>query len=208
MVTVETISIVFTGLSISLAAFYYISTLRNASRMRELTLKAQEQALETRQAQLYMSLLDRWNTKEFSKQRYDSYRMEWTDLDDFREKYNWSNNPDIFASWNTFGRSILGLAELRRKGLIDIDFLDGMMLTDVRNWWRRFGPLEKEAWERESSNWWSHFPFIKEVVEHDRKLRPNLYDENGNCRVRPDQTWVRPEEMMKLRREILQQENA
>jgi len=32
MVTVETVSIVFTGLSISLAAFYYISTLRNAQR--------------------------------------------------------------------------------------------------------------------------------------------------------------------------------
>ncbi|MCW4020706.1 MAG: hypothetical protein NWF14_05720 [Candidatus Bathyarchaeota archaeon] len=39
MVSVETISIVFTGLSVSLAAFYYISTLRNANRMRELTLE-------------------------------------------------------------------------------------------------------------------------------------------------------------------------
>jgi len=35
MVTVETISIVFTGLSISLAAFYYISTLRNAEKTRQ-----------------------------------------------------------------------------------------------------------------------------------------------------------------------------
>ena len=50
MVTVETISIVFTGLSISLAAFYYISTLRNAQR-------TQQMQLETRQAQLFMSFV-------------------------------------------------------------------------------------------------------------------------------------------------------
>ena len=49
MVDFQTISIVFTGLSISKAAFYYISALRN-SRM------TQEHALETRQAQLYMQI--------------------------------------------------------------------------------------------------------------------------------------------------------
>ena len=166
--------------------------------------KTRQAELETRQAQLYMSLLDRWNTKEFSKQRYEAYRMEWTDLDEFNEKYNRVNNPDIFASWNTFGRSILGLAELRRKGLIDVDFLGGMMLTDVRNWWAHFGSLEKEMWERGRPGWWSHFPFISEVIEYDRKRSPMVYDENGNYRVRPDQTWVRPEEMMQLRREFLQ----
>ena len=134
--------------------------------------------------------------------------MEWADLDDFREKYNFGNNPDIFASWNTLGRSILGLAELMRKGLIDIDFLDGMMLTDVRNWWSHFGSLEKERWERGRPAWWSHFPFIMEAVEFDRKRSPMSYDENGNFRLRPSRTWVQPEEMMQLRREILQQENA
>jgi len=164
---------------------------------------------KTRRAQLYMSLLDRWNTKEFSEQRYEVYEMEWTDVDDWREKYNWRNNREIYASYNTFGRSILGLAELRRKGLIDMDFLDGMMLTDIVNWWAHIGSLEKEKCERGRPSWPSHFPFIMEVVEYDMKRRPFSYDENGNFRVRrPDETWVRPEEMMQLRREILQQENA
>ena len=170
--------------------------------------ETRETELETRQAQLYMSLLDRWNTKEFSKQRYDSYRMEWTDLDDFREKYNARNNPDIFASWNTFGRSISGLAELHRKGLIDVEFLDGMMLADIVHWWAKFSGLEKERWESGRPAWEGHFPLIMEAVELDRKLHPHRFDDDGNFKVRPDQTWVRPEEIMQLRQELLQQENT
>ena len=175
---------------------YYVLTVKN-------TQKNQQLQLETRQAQLYMALLDRWNTKEFSKQRYDSYSMEWTDLDDFREKYNRRNNSDIFASWNTFGRQILGLAELKRKGLIDIGFLDGMMLTDILNWWTHFGSLEKEAWERGRPNWWSVVPFIMEVIVYDRKNRPEGYDENGTYRFLRGKPWVQPEEMMQLRQKLL-----
>jgi hypothetical protein len=200
--------------SLIMGITYYLFIMRNSQRTRELTLqsqeltrKAQEQAMETRQAQLYMSLLDRWNTNEFSNQRYDSYRMEWTDLDDFIEKYNARNNPDIFASWNTFGRSILGLAELHRKGLIDIDFLDGMMLTDIVGWWNKFGALEKERWERGRPAWESHFPLIMEAIDWDRKRRPNRYDDVGNFIVGPNQTWVQPEEIMQLRRELLPQEH-
>jgi hypothetical protein len=187
--TIQTIGIL-------VGIIYYIFNMRNSQRN-------QQMQLETRQAQLYMALLDRWNTKEFSKQRYDSYRMEWTDLDDFREKYNRSNNSDIFASFNTFGRSILGLAELKRKGLIDISFLDGMMLTDILNWWAHFGSLEKEAWERRSPNWWSVVPFIMEVIEYDRKNRPEGYDENGIYKYLRGKPWVQPEEMMQLRQKLL-----
>jgi len=188
---------------------YYILDLQNqredqklANARQELMLKSQEQDLETRQAQLYMSLLDGWNTKDFSEQRYEVYRMEFKDYDDFRNKYNSINNPGVFASWNTFGRKILGLAELKRKGLIDIDFLDGMMISDVLNWWRRFGPLEKEALERGTSNWWSHFPFIMEVVEYHRSRYPKFYDENGNRKVPVGQSWIKPEEIMRLRAKI------
>ena len=116
-----------------------------------------------------MSLINRWNTAEFANQRYETYNMEWTDLEDFWKKYNIRDTPEIMASWNTFGRSILGLAELRNKGLIDIIFLDGMMLSDIRRWWVYFGALEKEAWEKGQPNWWSVVPFVAEVIDYDRR---------------------------------------
>lgn len=49
MIDYQTISVVFTGISVSLAAFYYINTLRNAQRNQKLT-------LETRRAQMFMGL--------------------------------------------------------------------------------------------------------------------------------------------------------
>jgi len=199
MIELSTIRDLVTIFGVIAGFSYYVLTVKN-------TQKNQQLQLETRQAQLYMSLLDRWNTAEFSKQRYDSYNMEWTDLDDFRQKYNRKTNSDIFASWNTFGRTILGLAELKRKGLIDVDFLDGMMLADILNWWVRFGSLEKESWERGSPNWWSVVPFVMEIIEHDRKNRPKGYDEKGVYRWLRGKPWVQPEEMMQLRRKILENE--
>ena len=51
MVDVQTLSIVFAGLSIGLAAIYYMMTLRNQDR--------------TRQTQLFMQIYDRYMDKEF-----------------------------------------------------------------------------------------------------------------------------------------------
>jgi hypothetical protein len=120
---------------------YYIFDLQNkredqrlANTRQELLLKSQEQALETRQVELYISLWEKWNSKEFAKDRYDSYRMEWINRTDFHEKFNPSSDWEAQASWNSFGRSIEGLADLHRKNLIDIEFLDHEMLTDISGW--------------------------------------------------------------------------
>ena len=49
-----------------LAGFtYYVITVRNAQRVRELTLKAQEQSLETRQTQLFMQIYSEISSKDF-----------------------------------------------------------------------------------------------------------------------------------------------
>jgi hypothetical protein len=87
MVTIETLSIVFTGISISLAAFYYINTLRN-------TRKNQELQLETRQTQLFMDIFKTWASKEFQRDLEQMrYTWEFDGFDDFFEKYGVENNP-------------------------------------------------------------------------------------------------------------------
>jgi hypothetical protein len=195
LVVFQTVSYIIAALSFAVTCTYYIMNIRNTQKNMQVT-------LETRKAQLYMSLLANWNTKEFSKIRYDSYNMEWTDLDDFNKKYNASNNSDTFASYNTYGRTILGLAELKKKGLIDLDFLDGMMLADIIHWWAYFGSLEKEAWQRRKPNWRRVVPFVSEVIEYQRKRYPELYDENGNNRNVVGRPWVQSEEMRKLQVEL------
>jgi len=44
---------------------YYLTIMRNQQRTRELTLKAQEHATETRQAQLFMQIYDKWSDPDF-----------------------------------------------------------------------------------------------------------------------------------------------
>jgi hypothetical protein len=152
---------------------------------------------KTRQAELYLRLWERWNTKEFSEQRYKAYSIQCTDQDEFDEKYDGRKNPDVFAAWITFGRSILGLAELNKKRLIDIDFLDNSMISDIANWWTVFGALEKDSWEKGDPNFEGHFPFIRKVIDYDRRIRPFRYNENGEIALPwlAKYTWVPPEEM-------------
>ena len=80
MVDAQTISIIFAGASIGVAALYYTLTLRNTQR-------AQQLQLETRQAQLFMQAYNRFTEKEFQKSWFEMViQWEWDDYDDFMAK--------------------------------------------------------------------------------------------------------------------------
>ena len=87
MVDAQTVSIVFAGLSIGLAAIYYMMTLRNSQ-------KAQQLQLETRQAQLFMQIYYTWSSSETINIRKELRTWTWTDYDDFIQKYGEANNPE------------------------------------------------------------------------------------------------------------------
>jgi len=133
MVSVETISIVFTGLSISLAAFYYISTLRNAQRTQQLQ-------LETRQLDLYMKWQLEFSRPENWKTFNEVLALEWKDFDDFRRKYDHTVNPDDSAkrlsTWTYFN----GLGYLLSRGMIDPDSIHEMAVWIIGHW-IKFEPI-------------------------------------------------------------------
>lgn len=58
--TIQAISQVMTAVGVVAAASYYILMVRNTNQNQQLT-------LETRQAQLFMQVYDRWNSSEFIK---------------------------------------------------------------------------------------------------------------------------------------------
>jgi hypothetical protein len=68
MVSLEIIALVLTGLSITASILYYTMNLRNAN-------KTQQLALENRQAQLYMQLMNKDTSQEFQKLAYDIRHM-------------------------------------------------------------------------------------------------------------------------------------
>jgi hypothetical protein len=138
MVTIETISIVFTGISISLAAFYYINTLRNAQKSRELSLKAQEQALETRKAQLFMQIYHDMNSTENLRIFSELIEMEWEDWDDFTRKYGRGNNPENWVLRFSMWSRLNGVGLLVKAGLIDVGSVHDLMRTTILWQWEKW----------------------------------------------------------------------
>ena len=139
-------------LGLLVGIFYYVTTLRNAQKTRELTLKnqeltlqsqeltrkAQEQALETRRAQLFMQIYqDMYSPEHFIKTN-ELYAMEWEDWDDYDRKYGSANNPENYAlRFSTWSR-INGVGLLVRDGLIDVGRVHDLMRTTILWQWEKF----------------------------------------------------------------------
>ena len=112
MVTIETISIVFTGISISLAAFYYINTLRNSQRN-------QQTQLETRQAQLFIQLYNRFRDDTESLDIESSFLdVEIKSSEDFIRL--WRTDEDFGKVLSTLGGFYEGIGVMVREGYIPV----------------------------------------------------------------------------------------
>jgi len=113
--TLQTIGILLTGLTVSIAAIYYTLTLRYTRRNQELTLKAQQQSLETRQISSWMETIKHTTTPEWIKRWlivYYTYDLD--DVDTYLQKYSAStghieettNISFIAESYNTIGNLV------------------------------------------------------------------------------------------------------
>jgi len=168
--TLQTIGILLTGLTVSIAAIYYMLTLRYTRRNQELTLKAQEQALETRQAQLFMQVYDRFTSYEFKKAYTDVlYNWSWTDHDDLVSKYG-PQNVEEYSKFDMIGTFFEGVGVLVKRGLIDPLFVDDLMSGHVVRTWELFSSWVYIERERQNypqlSEWFEYlYDQIKPIVE-------------------------------------------
>jgi hypothetical protein len=134
MVTVETVSIVFTALSISLAAFYYINTLRNTQRNQQL-------AMETRKAQHYIQMLQTVSTDEFLRRTLELLSIEFRDYDDFYEMTT-DYESETGAKFSAYTTWLNGFGHMLKEGLIDREMISnfGQGIQYIRAWdsWRPY----------------------------------------------------------------------
>ncbi len=163
MADAQTISIVFAGLSIGIAAIYYALTIRNTQRNQELALKAQEQALETRQAQLFMQIYNRTNEVEFWKNYEEILQWDWESLEEYYEKYE--SRPEMKAKWVAVGQFYEGIGVMVKRKFIDITVVDDLMSGPLMSLWQKFEPtiLEKRR-RRDMPTLWEWFGYLYEEV--------------------------------------------
>ena len=139
-------------LSLLVGVIYYITIMRNNQRTRELSLKAQELALETRQAQLFMHIYDRFNETEFSTQWTKiMFQWRWKDFEEWWQKYGPEENVEENASFVSVIRYYEGVGVLVKKGLIDINIVGELMSTHIIRFWEKMEPVFKAL--RERLNW-------------------------------------------------------
>jgi hypothetical protein len=134
MVDYQTISVVFAGLSIGIAAIYYTLTLRNSQR-------AQQLQMETRQVQMFSQLFGMMSDMEFAKGWAEfNYLWEYEDYDDWWKKYGPNENPKAFAHFMTTSIQKEGIGVMVKRGLLDVglvaDWVSGMFMTD----WEKLEP--------------------------------------------------------------------
>jgi len=152
---------------------YYLFIMRNSQRNQELTLKAQEQALETRQTQLFMQIYQQLNSEESHKTSMEIYNLEIKDNDEFLQKYDSSVNPAhygkrayIWFSYNTIG-------ELLRMGIIELELLIRLQLDPmVILMWEKWEEIIRATRVRENiPDLWEGFEYLYDEMKKFRSSR-------------------------------------
>jgi hypothetical protein len=166
MVTVETLSIVFTGLSISLAAFYYISTLRNAQRTQQLQ-------LETRKTQVFMQIYEQLNSEESNKTFMELMYLDIEDNEEYLRKYDSSVNPAHYAKRAQLFYNYNAIGELLRGGIIDSDLIHRLLLDfQVIMMWEKWEHIIRETREREKiPDLWEGFEYLYSEMKEYRNMK-------------------------------------
>jgi hypothetical protein len=124
-------------LGLLVGIYYYVSTLRNQQR-------SQKHVEETRKYQLLHDINQFTSREDTGEDFMALMKLEWTDYDDFMEKYGWENNPSMtyrrqrmFRRWNFNGLLI-------RDGLIDVSSFVQILADNAPVLWNKFGGIVKE----------------------------------------------------------------
>ena len=112
-----------------------------------------------------MPIYSRFYEKDFTKHYTDiMYNWEWTDYNDFLEKYGWATNLEAYASWMTVMTYFHCVGTLLKRKRIDPTLVDDLIQTTTVLFWEKIESIVKELRKR------LNFPRAYWAVEY-------LYDE-------------------------------
>ena len=134
MIDLEQLLTYLTLISVPVGVFYHIMTLRNTRRNQELP-------LETRQAQLYMTLFNAIYNQEIWGHVNEIRNYSFTDYDDFIEKYGPVSNPEAYAKINKVFWLFTEMGSLVYRGYITLRDVGDLMGATPIEVWRKWGPI-------------------------------------------------------------------
>jgi hypothetical protein len=160
---VQTVSIVLTGLSVSMAAIYYTLTLRNTNR--------------TRQAQLFMQIYSRFDDPDWMVNWGQVVRQwDWEDYEDWYSKYSPEMDIEAAAQYGSVAAYFEGIGVLVYKRLIDVDIVADLMSRNITIFWEKMGPIIKERRKRYESEYvWEWNEWLYNEVKKRKPRRKPAY---------------------------------
>ena len=135
--------------------------MRNQQRTRELALKAQEQATETRQTQIFMDIFEQLNSAETFTTWAEMVNLE-IDNEEYLQKYDSSVNPVHFGKrahiWLLFNT----VGELLQMGIVKPELIQRLTLnTMVIVMWEKWEHIIRETRVRENApDIWNGFEYL------------------------------------------------
>jgi hypothetical protein len=147
----QTIGIAVTATSVVVGIIYYIFTARTT--------------LLTRQAQLFMQLYSIYESKEFLKDYTDIWRYEYSDINDWMQKYHPLKNPEAYASFMRVGRFYEGVGILVEKKLISMDLVMELMREAILFNWDRLKIYAYGQRDITHMPIWAHFENLAKEVK-------------------------------------------
>ena len=170
-VTFQTIFQFLQTVGILTAVFYYIMTIRANQRNQELTLKAQEHAIETREAQIMMQLFNSYS--EYREESNFWMNIEYEDFDDFWERYG--SDTSFWDKYSTILGWYENVGVLVKEGLFDIRLIALMYAGSTRIFWEKFEPLMDGLREKfDYPRVWSETAYLCKTLLQYMEEHPEL----------------------------------
>lgn len=150
-IDLQTLSVIVAASSVVLGVIYYLYNLRTT--------------LETRQASLFMQLYGIYESKDFLKDYTDLWKYEYTDINDWMQKYHPVKNPEAYASFMRIGRFYEGVGILIEKKLISMDLVVELMREAIIFNWDRLKVYAYGQRELTHMPIWAHFESLYNEVK-------------------------------------------
>lgn len=148
MVDLQTVSVVLTGISVSLAAVYYAMTLRRQQ--------------ETRNAQVFIQLYQKAMDQGYIRSLTEAVWLQKDDgFDEWWEKHGPESDIEFFVRWFSGLVFYESVGILVKKKMVDPAIVDDLMSGPIMLAWEKYEPIIMGIREREG---WPQFQEYQEYL--------------------------------------------
>jgi hypothetical protein len=134
MVELGTVLSFIQAFGIVVGVVYYIMNIQNNQKNQELMLKAQQQTLETRQAQMFLGVYNKMSDKEFTRAYNTVMNTSWSSYQEFSDL---RKNNEFYEAFLLINGFFEGVGVLVKEGVLDIRWIALLMASWTNEYWEK-----------------------------------------------------------------------